>query len=73
MLDKLLPEKGNRNTWLVVVIVVLSVGAWITRGFAVSDWSGFEWLVGEIGLVKAASAFRARGEYAAPVYEERPE
>jgi hypothetical protein len=63
-MDKLLPSKGNRNTWLTAMLAVLAVGAWVIRGVVSGDWTGLEWLMGELAVVSGASALRARGEYA---------
>ena len=64
------PKKGNRNTTLTGLFGVLAVGTYITKGAASGDWSGFEWVMIALGVVKAASSHRARGEYA--YVEERP-
>lgn len=64
MLDKLLPNRGNRNTFLTVWLSGIVVAAWIVRGAASGDWSGLEWVAGQVAIVSGASALRARGEYA---------
>jgi len=59
-----LPDKGNRNSLLTLVGMVLPIAAWTCRGFASGDWTGLEWVCGAVAAVSAASSHRARGEYA---------
>ena len=63
MFDRLLPDKGNRNTFLTLWLSTLVVAAWVARGAVSGDWTGLEWLAGAVSVISGASAVRARGEY----------
>lgn len=59
----MLPQRGNRNTVLTLWLSGLPAVCYILRGALSGDWSGLEWVMGSIGIVSGASAFRATGEY----------